>query len=144
MELLNCAKAEANLHGHQHDRAKTTPHSQWIQPNLDPENSRHSYMATSEARLTTTVFGICASVWRLSTGQQIHKEGIQQPSLCFLKETSTISWPRESQGSHFRKIKEHGVWLSLLSENNSLKLVGGIPHGGCMHKAAREQLPGSS
>ena len=37
-------------------------------------------MATSEARLTTTVFGICASVWRLF-GQQIHKEGIQQPSL---------------------------------------------------------------
>ena len=37
-------------------------------------------MATSEARLTTTVCGICASVWRLFV-QQIHKEGIQQPSL---------------------------------------------------------------
>lgn len=67
-------------------------------------------MATSEARLTTTVFGICASVWRLS-GQQIHKEGIQQPSL-LPKETSTISWPRQSQGSHFRKDQKSMGWLS--------------------------------
>lgn len=71
-------------------------------------------MATSEARLTTTVLGICASVWRLS-GQQIHKEGIQQPSLLPKK---PVQYPGLEKAKEFTSGKIKRAWVgSLLSEN---------------------------